>query len=36
MKLFTNKTPLKDKKITSEVCIHHLWFSDEDYDKKGH
>ena len=34
-KLFTNKIPLKDKKITAEVCIHHLWFSDEDYDKKG-
>ncbi|WP_338732661.1 dihydroorotase [Mangrovimonas cancribranchiae] len=33
--LFTNKTPLKDKKITAEVCIHHLWFSDEDYDEKG-
>ena len=33
--LFSNKTPLKDKKITAEVCIHHLWFSDEDYDKKG-
>ncbi|MFL1012502.1 dihydroorotase [Flavisericum labens] len=33
--LFTNKIPLKDKKITSEVCIHHLWFSDQDYDKKG-
>ncbi|MAB48366.1 MAG: dihydroorotase [Flavobacteriaceae bacterium] len=33
--LFTNKTPLKDKKITAEVCIHHLWFSDEDYAKKG-
>ena len=33
--LFTNKIPLKDKKITSEVCIHHLWFSDEDYDDKG-
>ena len=26
---------LKDKKITAEVCIHHLWFSDEDYAKKG-
>ena len=26
---------LKDKKITSEVCIHHLWFSDEDYKNKG-
>jgi len=34
-KLFTNKIPLKDKKITSEVCIHHLWFTDKDYDKKG-
>ena len=33
--LFTNKIPLKDKKITAEVCVHHLWFSDEDYDKKG-
>jgi len=34
-KLFTNKIPLKDKKITAEVCIHHLWFNDNDYDKKG-
>jgi len=34
-KLFSNKLPLKDKKITAEVCVHHLWFSDEDYDKKG-
>ncbi|MDO5978434.1 dihydroorotase [Flavivirga spongiicola] len=33
--LFSNKIPLKEKRITSEVCIHHLWFSDEDYDKKG-
>ena len=33
--LFSNKIPLKDKKITSEVCIHHLWFSDEDYKNKG-
>ncbi|RNC87786.1 MAG: dihydroorotase [Winogradskyella sp.] len=33
--LFTNKIPLKDKKITAEVCIHHLWFSDEDYKAKG-
>ncbi|MCA0131543.1 dihydroorotase [Winogradskyella alexanderae] len=33
--LFTNKIPLKEKKITSEVCIHHLWFSDEDYKTKG-
>jgi dihydroorotase len=33
--LFTNDIPLKDKKITAEVCIHHLWFSDEDYENKG-
>ena len=33
--LFSNKIPLKDKKITAEVCIHHLWFTDEDYAKKG-
>ncbi|TBN15848.1 dihydroorotase [Hyunsoonleella pacifica] len=33
--LFTNKIPLKEKKITAEVCIHHLWFSNEDYKKKG-
>lgn len=33
--LFTNEIPLEKKKITSEVCIHHLWFSDEDYAKKG-
>jgi len=33
--LFSNKIPLKDKKITAEVCIHHLWFTDEDYERKG-
>jgi len=33
--LFSNEMPLKDKKITAEVCIHHLWFTDKDYDKKG-
>lgn len=33
--LFTNEIPLKEKKITAEVCIHHLWFTDADYDKKG-
>ena len=33
--LFTNKIPLSEKKITAEVCIHHLWFSNEDYDEKG-
>jgi dihydroorotase len=33
--LFRNEIPLQDKKITAEVCIHHLWFSDEDYKEKG-
>lgn len=32
---FDNTTPLKDKKITSEACVHHLWFSDADYAEKG-
>ena len=35
MELFTNKIPLEEKKITAEVCIHHLWFSNEDYESKG-
>jgi dihydroorotase len=33
--LFQNDIPLQNKKITSEVCIHHLWFSDQDYAEKG-
>ncbi|WBU90346.1 dihydroorotase [Cellulophaga omnivescoria] len=33
--LFRNDIPLKDKKITAEVCVHHLWFSDEDYKERG-
>lgn len=33
--LFENKTPLADKKITAEVCVHHLHYSDEDYAVKG-
>jgi len=35
MSLFDNKKPLKEKNITSEVCVHHLWFSDKDYAKYG-
>lgn len=35
LSLFENKTPLKQKRITAEACIHHLWFSDEDYKEKG-
>lgn len=33
--LFDNTTPLKDKKITAEACIHHMWFDDSQYDTKG-
>ncbi|OWK71122.1 dihydroorotase [Pedobacter sp. AJM] len=33
--LFDHTTPLKDKKITAEACIHHLWFNDKDYASKG-
>lgn len=33
--LFTNKIPLEQKRITSEVCVHHLWFDDSQYDEKG-
>jgi dihydroorotase len=35
LSLFRNDIPLKDKKITAEVCVHHLWFSLEDYEAKG-
>ncbi len=35
MALLDNSLPLEKKKITAEVCIHHLWFSDEDYSEKG-
>ncbi len=31
MTLLDNNLALKDKKITGEVCVHHLWFSDSDY-----
>lgn len=33
--LFDNSIPLKDKRITAEVCIHHLWFNDSFYKEKG-
>jgi dihydroorotase len=35
MELFSNKIPLEDKKITAEVCVHHLWFTNDDYATKG-
>lgn len=34
LKLFSN-APIADKRITSEACVHHLWFCDEDYAKYG-
>jgi len=33
--LFTNKIPLEEKQITAEVCVHHLWFDERDYNNKG-
>ena len=33
--LFDNSIPLKEKRITAEVCIHHLWFDESDYHQKG-
>jgi dihydroorotase len=33
--LFSNQIPLEDKRITAEACIHHLWFTDKDYETKG-
>lgn len=35
LSLFDNTIPLVQKKITAEACIHHLWFSQEDYASKG-
>ena len=35
LNLFDSKIDLNDKKITSEVCAHHLWFTDDDYNKLG-
>lgn len=33
--LFDNTLPLEEKRITAEACIHHMWFSEEDYEEKG-
>jgi dihydroorotase len=35
LELFDANIPLVQKKITAEACIHHLWFSEEDYARKG-
>ncbi len=35
MSLFNGEVALNKKKITAEVCVHHLWFSDKDYESYG-
>ena len=35
MELFDNSIPLEEKRITAEVCIHHLWFEESQYAEKG-
>ena len=35
LELFRNDIPLEEKRITAEVCIHHLWFNDSQYEEKG-
>jgi dihydroorotase len=35
MSLFSSDIPLREKRITAEVCVHHLWFNDTDYAKYG-
>lgn len=35
LSLFENTLPLEQKKITAEACVHHLWFTSEDYKEKG-
>ncbi len=35
LELFRNDIPLSEKRITAEACVHHLWFTDKDYESKG-
>lgn len=35
LELFRNDIPLEEKRITAEACVHHLWFTDNDYETKG-
>ena len=35
LELFDNQTPLNEKRITAEICVHHLWFDKNDYEKYG-
>ena len=36
LQLFGNMLPLKDKRITTEVCVHHLHFTADDYEQLGY
>ncbi|HXR84075.1 MAG TPA: dihydroorotase [Hanamia sp.] len=36
LELFTNRIPLREKRITAEVCVHHLHFTSDDYEKLGY
>jgi len=36
LELFTNQIPLKEKRITAEVCVHHLHFTSKDYENLGY
>jgi dihydroorotase len=35
LELFSNDLPREKKKVTAEACLHHLWFSEDDYDRLG-
>lgn len=35
LNLFERNKPLEEKRVTNEVCVHHLWFSEGDYAAKG-
>ncbi len=35
LELFDSSLPIEQKRITGEVCVHHLWFSENDYEKLG-
>jgi dihydroorotase len=35
LELFRKDIPLEEKRITAEACVHHLWFTDKDYETKG-
>ena len=35
LELFDNSIPISEKRITAEACVHHLYFSDNDYHERG-